>query len=540
MRHRHWHPVVWVGLWSVLLITVWATRPLLPIDETRYASVAWDMWLRRSVLVPYVNGAPYSDKPPLLFWLVLLGWRAIGVREWWIRLVPPLFALGCLFLTARLARSLWPDREWPAIGAPWILLGTIIWSLYATLVMFDYLMAFITLLAFLGLVRVSRRGGIGGWLLFAVAIGLGILAKGPVVFIYVGPPALLAPWWGGMRIESSRRWYGGLAAAAALGVTIALAWALPAARAGGPEYGSRILWYQTAGRLSGSFAHARPIWWYLSLLPLIIFPWSVSPTVWRGMRRLARSVADSGLRFCLSSLVPSFVLFCLISGKQIHYLLPLFPVLAVLVARSLDEKGLTPRRLDRLPPALGLMVVALAMAVLPRLLVVMPRLGQELPAALSQVSPLWGVLLLAVGVALVAIRWRDLWVPALSLASVLWLVVLHIGVVRVIAPDYDVRPVAQRIREWQEEGRPIANAGKYHSEFQFLGRLERPVQQIELGDAPAWMLAHPRGKVIAYHQSWPLEVGAEPDFTQRYEGRVLAVWGERAVLGAPAWPPPPR
>jgi 4-amino-4-deoxy-L-arabinose transferase-like glycosyltransferase len=523
----------------VLLITVWATRPLLPIDETRYASVAWDMWLRRSVLVPYVNGAPYSDKPPLLFWLVLLGWRVVGVREWWIRLVPPLFALGCLLLTARLARSLWPDREWPAIGAPWILLGTIIWSVYGTLVLFDTLVAFVTLLAFLGLIRVSRRGGIGGWLLVGVAIGLGILAKGPVVLVFVGPPALLAPWWAEAPALSWRRWYGGLAAAVALGVAIALAWALPAARAGGPEYASRILWYQTAGRLSGSFAHARPIWWYLPLLPAILFPWSVSPTVWRGMSRLARSAGDGGLRFCLASLIPSFVLFSLISGKQIHYLLPLFPVAAVLAARSLDQDGQTARWLDRLPPALALMAVALAMVILPRLGEMMPRLRQELPVALSQVSPVWGVLLLAIGVALVAVRWRGLWVPALSLASVLWLVVLHIGVMNVMASNYDVRPVAQRISEWQEEGRAIANAGKYHSEFQFLGRLERPVQQIELGDAPAWMLAHPRGKVIAYHESWPLKAGAEPDFTQRYRGRVLAVWGERAVLGAPAWPPRP-
>jgi 4-amino-4-deoxy-L-arabinose transferase-like glycosyltransferase len=539
VKSLRWHPAIWVGAWFALLIAVWATRPLLPIDETRYASVAWEMWLRRSFLVPYVNDVPYSDKPPLLFWLILLGWRVIGVREWWVRLVPPLLALGSLFLLARLARSLWPDREWPAVGAPWVLLGTIIWSVYGTLVLFDPLIAFFTLLAFLGMLRVSRQGGVGGWLLVGLAIGLGILSKGPVVLVYVGPPALLGPWWGGAGIGSWRRWYAGLAAAVVLGAAIALAWALPAARAGGPEYASRILWYQTAGRLSGSFAHARPFWWYLALLPLLLFPWSVTPAVWRGIARLARAPRDAGVRFCLSSLIPGLVLFSLISGKQLHYMLPLFPAFALLVARGLEYDGTAGRRRDLLPAALGLMVVALLMIALPHLRELTPRLGHDLPPQASQVSPLWGASLLVAGVALVAVRWRGLWVPALSLASLVWLVVLHLGVMRVVAPEYDARPAALRIHGWQEQGRPIANAGRYHSEFEFLGRLEQPVQQIELEQARAWMLAHPGGKMVAYHKEWPLDVPVAPDFTQRYRGRVLAVWGERAVLEAPAWPPQP-
>lgn len=65
--------LLWTGLWLVLLAVSLATRPLMPIDETRYASVAWEMWLRGDFLVPYLNGVPYSHKPPLLFWLFHLG-----------------------------------------------------------------------------------------------------------------------------------------------------------------------------------------------------------------------------------------------------------------------------------------------------------------------------------------------------------------------------------------------------------------------------------------------------------------------------------
>src|SRR6185295_18388622 len=114
-----WLPVV--SGWALLAGLSLSLRPLLPVDETRYASVAWEMWNRGDFLVPHLNGVPYSDKPPLLFWLFHLGWRLFGVDEWWPRLVPALCSLANLFLTAALARRLWPDRPrhcWPRHGWP--------------------------------------------------------------------------------------------------------------------------------------------------------------------------------------------------------------------------------------------------------------------------------------------------------------------------------------------------------------------------------------------------------------------------------------
>jgi 4-amino-4-deoxy-L-arabinose transferase-like glycosyltransferase len=86
------------------------TRPLIPIDETRYVSAAWEMWLRGDFLVPFKNGEPYSHKPPFMFWMFHAGWALFGVNDWWPRLVLPLFSAGALLLTYSLARSLWPQR----------------------------------------------------------------------------------------------------------------------------------------------------------------------------------------------------------------------------------------------------------------------------------------------------------------------------------------------------------------------------------------------------------------------------------------------
>ena len=92
--------------WGILLasVLVLATlqlwlRPLMPVDETRYLSVAWEMWWRGDFLVPYLNGEPYSHKPPLLFWLMHGLWSLFGVSELAARLIPLLLSVLALWMS---------------------------------------------------------------------------------------------------------------------------------------------------------------------------------------------------------------------------------------------------------------------------------------------------------------------------------------------------------------------------------------------------------------------------------------------------------
>jgi len=124
-------------IWAAAVATGIVLRPPLPVDETRYLTVAWEMWLRGDFLVPHLNGAPYSDKPPLLFWAINLAWALFGVNETAARAVPPLFALASIWLTAALARRLWPETRGVAGLAALMVAGAILFQLYGSLVMFD-------------------------------------------------------------------------------------------------------------------------------------------------------------------------------------------------------------------------------------------------------------------------------------------------------------------------------------------------------------------------------------------------------------------
>jgi len=156
MTKQNWP--IW-SLWLLLVLIPLFNRSVLPVDETRYLAVAWEMWNRGDWLVPYLNGEAYHHKPPLLFWLIHVGWKLFGVNEWWPRLVPGFFSLGSLFLTAHLARQLWPQHPQIALWVPLILLSCLWWSLFTSVVMFDLILAFFTLLGMVALFKKSW-----GWL----------------------------------------------------------------------------------------------------------------------------------------------------------------------------------------------------------------------------------------------------------------------------------------------------------------------------------------------------------------------------------------
>jgi 4-amino-4-deoxy-L-arabinose transferase-like glycosyltransferase len=204
--------VVFLAAWAVLAVASIWLRPLWPVDETRYASVAWEMWLRGDFLVPYINGEPYSHKPPLLFWLIQLGWAVFGVNDWWPRLVAPLCAFAALPLIRMLARLLWPEEREHENYAAWALFGTILFAAFVTLVMFDLLLLLAVMVAMIGVLRMARGEMRAGILWLGAGIGLGVLAKGPVILLHVLPVAVVAPWWAPAVRAAPGKWYLGLLA----------------------------------------------------------------------------------------------------------------------------------------------------------------------------------------------------------------------------------------------------------------------------------------------------------------------------------------
>ena len=519
-----------IGVWLFVLALSLAQRPLLPIDETRYLSVAWEMWLRDSWLVPYLNDATYSSKPPMLFWLINIAWTITGVSETVGRAVPTLFVPLSALLTVWLARLLWPERPGAAGASAVLLAGSFLFLVSSSLVMFDAMLTACVLLGFVGVVQVWRSGRWLWWLLVGLAIGLGVLVKGPVILVHLLPAALLAPLWQGHRpFGWWLRWFAGLLGALLLGAGLALAWALPAAEAGGQAYGDQILWSQFAGRVSKSFDHARPWWFFLPILPAAFFPWLWWQPVWRAVGGLRAHLADPGLRLTLLWSALVLILFSMISGKQAHYLLPMVPPVALWLGRLLDDHSSGGRWTLALPFGLPLLV-ALGGLALPWLV---PMLQESYP---DVQPPLWLVELSTEAWIAVILCLATLWLVA-ALAPKLRLTALTVMAAALFAvgqgaghglayAHFDLRPIA-RMLAVHDDG-PIAMAGLYQGEFGFLGRLQRPLETVAWKQADAWLAANPQGLMVIRNKgSEPIALQGERRFVMPYRDRWISVWSGR-------------
>jgi hypothetical protein len=159
----------------------------------------------------------------------------------------------------------------------------------------------------------------------------------------------------------------------------------------------------------------------------------------------------------------------------------------------------------------------------------------RLPSWSSAVSPGVGALLLAAAGAFVL--WFGRIFPgrpaAPTLLTLVFLLALHAGFAEAARRAYDLEPIARYLAVVERQGRPIACVGFYHGQFHFLGRLERPFEVIDGGAEHAWLLSHPRGRIIQDLDYLPPGVG-RAEFTQPYRDDVLAVWGLDALPVLPS------
>ena len=543
------HYFAWAGIWALVVVAALTLRPILPLDETRYFAVAWEMWRSGNLLVPELNGEFYSHKPPLLFWLINAGWFFFGPVEVWGRVVGPAFGLGAVFLTHQLARLLWPGSRPAQLVGPWIVCGTLLWLVTTTLSMFDTMIMFFTLVSLIGLALAAsaraeggplvRRRFVGGWILFALGIGLGVLAKGPVILVFTLPAALLAPvWWS--PAESRVRvgvwnWYLMLGAGFVVGASVALSWAIPAAISGGEEFARAIFLGQTTGRIAGSFSHGRPFWWYLPISLALLFPWILWPTLWRGLGA-ADWRRDPGVRFVVVCFVAAFFILSSFTDKQPHYFLAAIPAFALLAGRALTTISTfeAPSWATALP-LVPIGVIGVALVVLSLRPDIAIELAGDTPLTIGSETMIAGAAILIAIVISLGVVGRKIGrqVYVLAVVSTVGVVALHLSFGTSAAMLYDVREPAQRLRAIRGDGRAVAHVGKYHGQFHYIGRLEAPLSVISGDEVTEWFVQNPDGVVVYLHRRQEDVVDGAAIYVQPFRGRWLAIWDRAAADIAP-------
>jgi 4-amino-4-deoxy-L-arabinose transferase-like glycosyltransferase len=278
-------------------------------------------------LVPILNGEIRLQKPPLPYWCSALAFRLAGI-EWseaLARLIPALLgALSTLFVHNLARRTL---------GRRFALPAALVWVTSYFIpdefrkVMADPYLAFFSLLAICAWIRSAIRHSPSSILIFYGALALGVLTKGPIIFIHTSIPIIL------FHILKRRPLPRGLWSHL-LGLAIFIALALPWFLYIYNHIPHAIdIWkYESVGEISGNDENTRPFWYYLPQLFLITLPWT--PIWMLAIYNLRRTRAKRNLfPFLWFSLI--VLCFSAIQQKKNAYLLPAMPAQTLMISQGI-------------------------------------------------------------------------------------------------------------------------------------------------------------------------------------------------------------
>jgi 4-amino-4-deoxy-L-arabinose transferase-like glycosyltransferase len=276
-RRQFEHAIPWTILWVLMVVALFYFRPPASLDELRLLAIAWEMWQREIFLIPVLNELAAPEQPPLMPWLIIVGWKLLGVNDWWPRLLPALFSLFSLFLVSRIAALLWMDQIKMPRYVPFVILASWLWGFYLTFALIDHILTFFTLLALFGILHAWRYTTRVGWFIYGFATGCAVLASGLTSLLYTLPVALAGPLWAGREHALRwRNWYLDIATGLVVGVGLVAMWGLVVSI----EYGVGYALDHLVGVLPEElnlFARNQPMYWYAVLLPVAIMPWTVCP-----------------------------------------------------------------------------------------------------------------------------------------------------------------------------------------------------------------------------------------------------------------------
>ena len=445
--------------------------------EAREGVPVVNMMRGGNIWLPQINPQQLRTKPPLFYWSGLLTSKLFGeVSEITLRIPSVLAGVGTVFLTTFLGM-----RQFSAtIGCLAGLIIATCWrfAYLGSHARIDMLFTFFITLAFVALWELSRGEKKSLKWLAGLAIGLAVMTKGPLGWLF---PLLAIFIFSRLHKPFSMPW----AYLLTLPLAMAGLWLGVGLMAGGEEF-SKMIYQETVGRVSGSEAihiHPKPFYYYIPQIFGGMAPWSLFLpfALWHG-----KKYQDVPWKFCLIALATLFIFLSLFPGKRGDYLLPLYPMGAVMLAVffSRAEESLTfPTRIF-----MGMiMLLALVLgfsALLPELNFDSLSLNSRdrWMAQLLYDKHRPSTLLLAMGtVGMLAFGYALHKNSGMKISGIItgWAFLLYLGIygpaARIVNEHTSFRPFAEELKQISEN-RSLFNYGKVREDLLYY--LDSPITEI--------------------------------------------------------------
>ena len=512
----------WLSICIILYFCLFAgltSFGLVGPDEPRYASIAREMARSGDWVTPRLNGSPWFEKPPLYYWSAAVGFRLFSIPELAARIPSGIFALAAILGLLWIARRIYGPPVAYAAG----------WMLPTTVAVLGFAHAAATDMPFAACLTLAM-GAAAALLLddspthprlwaavFGVVLGLAVLAKGPAGIILAGGSTAL---WA-LATQNIRRSFR-LLHPAAIGafLLVALPWYVLCAMRNAEFLRVFLLEHNVERFLTNRYQHQQPFWFYVPILLVAIFPWTLLlvPALgdaWRAVR--AGSWRQLPAVFFAAWVIFPFVFFSASQSKLPGYIVPIVPPLVLLLSDAAISRGRrNPKWTQSLALLIGISLIAVGLSTVVTCRFFPGRLPPEVTAPfvdqLSGPRVLGDIALnmIVLGLVLLGLpTMKDN--PAFKILAPLVLIVVNLlGVyafLGLIDSRISPRAVAMATRIMATPGEPVrtyhlARAWQYGLDFYLHG----PVPQWTPGTPrPSWIITDDAGRAQLAGMGWNLE-----------------------------------
>lgn len=545
--HNWWRDIFWLTLCiGVFFIFCLGSRALSVPDEGRYAEIAREMLVSHDFVTPHLDGVKYFEKPAWVYWVGAVSLKFFGNNAWAARLPNMLMALlGCIACYAA-GRQLF-DRRTGLIAATVLATSTLYFTMAHSLTLDMTLSVWLTisLLCFITAVDLPRRSTAryGLCLGLYVAAALAVLTKGLIGLVF--PGVIIFLWF-----VITCRWRELLHIHLLSGIVVFVAIAAPwhiLVQQQNPEFFHFYFVEQHFTRyLTKAMHRYQPWWWFLPVLIGGFLPWifllpqalkQAWPRSWSEARLKHKEI------FLAIWIIFIFVFFSLSDSKLIPYIVPIFPAMAILVARYLSQTY----QLRSIAHVISMVATGLLVFLLATGMLLAPCFYDKL--ALNAIVPVreLGCVLLLWWFGIVGWLWKGK--SSQSLLSVLAIgSVLFCWGLLFTAPILDTKPIqslAMRINALSanEPQAIVVSYGTYHQDLPFY--VQKPVWVINwrnelsfgLEHQPAaaqWVMDQDAFWLKATHMSTPIylimDVGVYQHVPNQAQLRVIDRQGSDLLL----------
>ena len=321
-------------LWATVIIAAivffWGlgSMDLLSLNEGRRALAIQEMVSSGNWLLPHLNGELYLTKPPLLYWLSSSLAFIWGVNEWTLRLPSALAAIAVLIMVYRY--TLQQSGKWAALFAVQLLIANLGFSMLGRCAEIEMLLTALCVGSLLSALQYIQAQSSKNWIsLSYFLLALALMTKGPLVLLLVTLPLLIAAIYSKNPhikavLLSGRGWL--------IFLVVGLAWYAIVSWQLGFDIWATIAKRDMLDKMQSE--SAKPILSYLGWIA-VDFMLLIGLFLVGAKEFFKQQIQQPRQLVLLAATILPLIIFSLFSNKHAKYLLPIYPLIAILLAIKL-------------------------------------------------------------------------------------------------------------------------------------------------------------------------------------------------------------